>query len=167
MWWKSKGDNCSSQLVEEMVPWVSLVSRSVPTSHNVVDKSRLPGRPQHEVALRTCSRSMFRHCRSMSNGLDSGCRASCCELKVISHTMPIKNCEECYDSWGWGSRLATQARFSAATYSREWLSMCTDRQQLHPGLVQDGFRVVGSAEKHSSVSISGPQLRRRHHRAAP
>ena len=81
--------------------------------------------------------------------------------------MSIKTREECFDGWGWASRLAPQAKFSAATYSREWLSMCTDRQQLHPGLVQDGFRVVGSAEKHSSVSISGPQLRRRHHRAAP
>jgi hypothetical protein len=79
--------------------------------------------------------------------------------------MPIKKREEYFDSWGW--RLATQAKFSAATYSREWLSICTDRQQLHPGHFHDGFKVVGSAEKHPSVSISGPQLRRRHHRAAP
>lgn len=148
--------------MEEMVPWMCLISRSVSTSHSVVDKSRLPG---HSTRWQSCVTllSDVYGIRRLGTGWHSGpaqgvcsgiavltsnvhvgvCRASRCGLRAISRTMLIKRREECFGRWGWEWRLTTQAKFSAASYSREWISTRADRQHLQPvRIVHGAFRVV-------------------------
>ena len=140
--------------MKEMVPWVSLVSRSVLTLHNVVDKSRLR---RHSTRWQSCVTLLFDvyGIRRLGAGWHSGpapgvcsgiavltsnvhvgvCRASRCGLRAISRTMLIKRREECFGRWGWEWRwrLTTQAKFSAASYSKERISTCADRQHLQAG----------------------------------
>jgi hypothetical protein len=43
-----------------------------------------------------------------------------------------KRCEQYSDRRGWESRMTRQAKFSGATYSRDSISTCADRQRSHP-----------------------------------